>query len=364
MGVLASAARRSSLRRLLVDWYGRERRALPWRESNDAYRIWISEAMLQQTRVETVLRYWPRFVERFPSLAALAESEEQEVLGVWSGLGYYSRARKLREAAGLVVLRHGGEFPRTRAEALALPGVGPYTAGAVLSIAYDLPEALVDGNVQRVFCRLFGLEDEPGSTVLQKKLWSLARSLVPTGGGAGTWNQALMELGATVCVARSPLCEECPLRRNCVAHGSGRTSALPRKRPKPSPTPVRLEIFVAEQEGRWLLEQRPPGGRMAGLWQFPTIECPGPGEPLAAAGEEMGELFPRGLPRAAGKPVLSRGTALGDLRHSITRYRIQASIHSANLVAEAPPAWRWVEGEELEDLALTGMARKVLRARE
>ena len=355
-----NAARASSLRERLIAWYSAEHRSLPWRECDDAYRIWISEAMLQQTRVETVLRYWPRFVERFPTLEALAESEEQDVLGVWSGLGYYSRARKLREAAAEIVRAHHGEFPRTRAAALALPGVGPYTAGAVLSIAYDLPEALVDGNVQRVFCRLFDLQDEAGSTALQKRLWALAERLVPER-GAGTWNQALMELGATICAPRAPRCEACPLRRGCAARQAGRAEELPRARAKAAPTPVRLHIFVAERRGRLLLEQRPPAGRMAGLWQFPTIEGASAED---SANADVGELFPRRLPRVAGSDPLARGATLGTLRHSITRYRIQAEIHSADLVGEAPPAGRWFSLPELEEAPLTGMARKVLRVRE
>jgi A/G-specific adenine glycosylase len=341
-----------------MEWYSRECRALPWRESRDSYRVWISEAMLQQTRVETVLSYWPRFVERFPTLEDLSEAEEDEVLALWSGLGYYNRARKLREAAIEIVRQHGGEFPRTREEALALAGVGPYTAGAVLSIAYDLPEALVDGNVQRVFSRLFGIDEVAGSTRMNRLLWSLAGELVPRSGGAGTWNQAVMELGATVCVPRSPRCGECPVRRGCVAHREGRTGELPRMPEKREPTLVQLSIFVAEREGAVLLEQRPAGGRMAGLWQFPTIEVSD--LPI----EQPGELFPRLLPRAGESPVLSPGGPLGALRHSITRYSIRAEVHSAELVGEVPSGWRWFDRGQLEDLALTGMARKVLRVSE
>jgi A/G-specific adenine glycosylase len=347
-----SPARRTSLRQRLIEWYLREQRSLPWRESRDAYRIWVSESMLQQTRVETVLGYWPRFVERFPTLVDLAESDEDDVLAVWSGLGYYSRARKLRAAAQVVVKEHGGDFPRTRIQAVALPGVGPYTAGAVLSIAYDLPEALVDGNVQRVFCRLFGLEDEVGSSTLNKQLWSLAEQLVPEQ-GAGTWNQALMELGATVCQARKANCEECPVSRGCLAKKTGRVAQLPRPKAKRAPTEVELQILVVKKEGKWLLEQRPTPGRMAGLWQFPTVEC---------AGSE-GELFPVGPPKVAGRPILEVGEAAGSLRHSITRYRIRATIHSAQLVEKKPATWRWFQPEELQNLAITGMARKVLAAR-
>lgn len=349
-----SDARRSSLRRVWLEWYSQEHRALPWRESRDAYRIWISESMLQQTRVQTVLNYWPRFVERFATIAELAQSSEEEVLGLWSGLGYYSRARKLREAAIAVMEEHGGEFPRTREEALALPGVGPYTAGAVLSIAYDLPEPLVDGNVQRVFCRLFGLDDLVGSTTLKKRLWFLAEQMVTAGDRAGDWNQAVMELGATVCTPKSPSCEDCPLRRSCVARREERQAQLPRMPEKRPPTEVKLRIYLVEADGRLLLEQRPSKGQMANMWQFPTVELPE---------DEKGalHLFPGQLAIGEG---LRDHEDLGSLRHSITRYRIQAQVQRASLSGELHRSWRWFDPAELSELALTGMARKVLALRD
>lgn len=341
-------ARAASLRERLVAWFRVEQRALPWRETGDAYRIWISEAMLQQTRVETVLGYYSRFLERLPTVEALADADEDVVLGLWSGLGYYSRARKLREAAQVLVAEHGGAFPRSRAEALGLPGIGPYTAGAVLSIAYGLPEALVDGNVQRVFARLFELEDAVGSTKLTKATWALAEALVPEE-GAGEWNQAVMELGATVCTARSPRCAECPLARGCAAFESGRVDVLPRRKERKPPTEVELVVHVVRRGGDVLLERRPAEGRMAGMWQFPTTE---------RGGEE---LFPSALPDVGGAPPLRLGPSFGQVRHSITRYRIRAALHAAELVAEAPEGWRWFTRAEQEEGALTGMTRKVLR---
>ena len=334
--------RRTSLRRRLLAWYREERRALPWRESRDPYRIWISEVMLQQTRVETVLAYWPRFVERFPDFQALAAASEEEVLALWSGLGYYSRARGLWRAAQDIV-RRGGEFPRRREEALALPGVGPYTAGAVLSIAHGLPEALVDGNVARVFSRLFEIEDELGSGAHEKAVWGLARELVPLE-GAGDWNQALMELGATVCKTPAPSCTVCPLARSCAARRAGREALLPRPKPRPETLDVQLCIHLCEKAGRVLLEERPAAGRMAGMWQFPTNE-------LSASG-----LFP-----AEVAAPLVPGEPLGELRHSITRHRIRAEVRRARLGGRRASNWRWFRPAELEDLPLTGMAKKVLR---
>jgi A/G-specific adenine glycosylase len=339
------------LRARLLAWFAQERRALPWRENQDPYRVWISEAMLQQTRVETVLGYFDRFLTRFPRIEDLAGSEEDDVLALWSGLGYYSRARKLREAAIAVVADHDGEFPRTRAAALALPGVGPYTAGAVLSIAYDLPEPLVDGNVQRVFARLFAFRDVAGSGTLQKKLWALAEDLVPENGGAGDWNQALMELGATVCTPRDPDCGSCPVASLCRAKELELVHELPVPAPRKKPTEVALDIYVAERGADLLLEKRPPKGRMAGLWQFPTLER-APGSALFPSEFEGGDV------------ILKPGGVQGELRHSITRYRIRAEIRSAELEGTPPPSWRWFTTEELGDVALTGMARKVLVQRE
>lgn len=307
--------------------------------------------MLQQTRVETVIPYYRRFLERFPDVAALAAAEEGEVLALWSGLGYYSRARSLRAAARVAMERHGGTLPRELAAWRALPGVGPYTAGAVVSIAFSASEALVDGNVQRVFARLFALEDAQGSRALSERCWELARYLVPAPGAAldpGDWNQALMELGACLCTARAPACGGCPLRARCRAFALGRVEELPRPRPKRALLEVRLEILVARARGRLLVLQRPEGGRMAGLHEFPTRE-------LVADGAAP-RLWPAELPCA-----LEPGASLGELAHAITRHRIRATVRAARprrgrLPAEA----RWVGAADLARLALTGLTRKVL----
>jgi A/G-specific adenine glycosylase len=347
---LPSAKLAGDLRRRLLRWYRAGHRPLPWRSSRDAYRVWVSEAMLQQTRVETVLGYWERFVAQFPTLADLAAAEEDEVLALWSGLGYYSRARRLREAAQAIVELHAGEFPRTRAAARALPGVGPYTAGAVLSIAYDLPESLVDGNVARVFARLFALDAEPSSSRAQRELWDIADELVPRRSGAGDWNQALMELGATVCTSRSPKCSRCPLASPCRALAEDRVAELPRAKPKPQTLEVALEIACVVRAGAVLLEQRPPEGRMAGLWEPPTRELEN------EAGERSG-LFPAHFLEP---DALHMRESTAGLRHSITKYRIRADVRSAELVGEAAADWRWFSREELAGLGLTGMAKKVL----
>lgn len=337
----------------LLAWYDRARRDLPWRRTRDPYAIWISEAMLQQTRVEAVEGCWRRFLDALPTVEALAAADEARVLALWSGLGYYRRARALQAAARTLVERHGGRFPREREELLALPGIGPYTAGAVLSIAFDLPVALVDGNVARVLARRFALDGDPASGAFQRELWALAEGLVPQR-RAGDWNQALMELGATVCTPRAPRCGHCPWGAECLARARGLTEVLPRPRARPATVEVQLTIAVAERAGAVLLRRRPVGGRMAGLWEFPTREEPGSGG--GASG-----LFPAELDLPL---VLDEGAPLGTLSHAITRHRIRARVlpaRPAGRLRAADDAVRWIERGRLSELALTGMARKAAR---
>jgi len=333
----------------LLPWYRATARDLPWRRTADPYAVWISEAMLQQTRVETVLDYYPRFLSRLPDAVALAEASEEEVLALWSGLGYYRRARSLHAAARVIVEEHGGSFPRERSAALALPGVGRYTAGAVLSIGYGLPEPVVDGNVERVFARLFLLEERAGSAALGRAVWARAEELVPAE-GAGEWNQALMELGALVCTPRAAHCRDCPLRSRCGAHRAGRVGELPRPRQRPAAVAVELELAFAEDRGRLLLERRPEGGRLAGLWQLPTIELEGP------EGKRAG-LFPDAWPDGV---ELTVGETLARLTHSITRHRIRACVRAAQVRGELPEEWRYFDLRARRGLPLTGMAKKAL----
>jgi len=328
----------------LLAWYARERRDLPWRRTSDPFAIWISEAMLQQTRVEAVIGYWERFLARFPDIRTLAQAPEQDVLSAWSGLGYYRRARALRAAAQAIVERHGGEFPRDAELVRELPGIGPYTAGAVLSIAFDLPEPLVDGNVARVLARWFAHEADAVAT--QKWAWERARELVPQRAGAGQWNQALMELGATVCTPQRPRCETCPVARSCAALAQGAVARIPRPKVRPEPVDVELVAWVVERRGAILMEQRPAEGRMAGLWQLPTVQV-APVRP---------ELFPARL-----TVELEPGPELGVERHAITRHRIRMVLRRGELGrASLPERLRWVPREETLRLPLTGMARKSL----
>ncbi|MEM7311403.1 MAG: A/G-specific adenine glycosylase [Planctomycetota bacterium] len=352
------AAEDRARREALLAWFAAHQRDLPWRRSRDAYRVWISEAMLQQTRVEAVVPYFERFLARFPTLADLAAASEDDVVAAWSGLGYYRRARALREAAREVVAHHGGRFPADRKDALALPGVGPYTAGAVLSIAYDLRVPLVDGNVTRVLARWFGLSQPVGTSALTSELWRLAERLLPPEGatearGPGAWNQALMELGATVCTPRSPRCEACPVAEPCAARASGRVDELPVPAPRRAPVDVRLGVALAVRGERILVERRPARGRMAGMWELPTRELPGPEGGLTG-------LWP---PEFAG-PALREGEPLGEVSHGITHHRIRARVRAAWAEgeggADGAPERRWVSPEAASELGLTGMARKIL----
>jgi A/G-specific adenine glycosylase len=350
------AAQRAELHDALTRWYRATRRDLPWRRTRDPYAIWISEAMLQQTRVETVVPYYERFLAALPDVRALAAASEERVVGLWSGLGYYSRARALRRAAQAIVTDHGGRMPTTRADWLALPGVGPYTAGAVCSIALGLPEPLVDGNVARVLARWFELEEPVGSSGLQQRCWARAEELMPGPDGSldpGDWNQALMELGARLCTARSPACETCPVRPGCAASASGRVAELPRPRPRRAPVEVELEMLLAEQPGAVLLVRRPERGRMAGLWELPTREISAPGR---------AHLWPESWPEGLG---LVPGRELARLTHAITHHRVRASLRASRSPGDVLPGagLAWVDEASLEDLPLTGLTRKALRNR-
>jgi A/G-specific adenine glycosylase len=267
----------------LLAWYDRVRRDLPWRAAPgsaggtliDPYHVLVSELMLQQTQVATVVPYFRRFMEAFPTIEALAGAEEQAVLRLWQGLGYYSRARNLQKAAQAVVA--AGRFPDTLEGIQALPGVGPYTAGAIGSIAFNLRVPLVDGNVTRVLARLDGMEGDPRTPAAVKQIWRRAEGLVPAD-RPGDFNSALMELGATVCTPKKPSCLLCPLQGKCVAREKGLTEAIPpAKQAKPTPAVVCKSYAIVDRGGRWLIEQRPDKGRWASLWQLPTVDPEMPG---------------------------------------------------------------------------------------
>jgi A/G-specific adenine glycosylase len=258
------------LRRRLLGWYRRRRRDLPWRATADPYRIWVSEITLQQTQVATAIPFYQTFLERFPDVETLAHAPVDDVLAAWAGLGYYRRARHLHAAAGIVVREHGGRVPRDPEAFARLPGIGRYSMGAVLSIGFDLPLPVLDGNVARVLSRIFMLDGAIRDPVGAKHLWMLAERLVPQR-GAGDWNQALMELGATHCAPRAPDCAPCPIRALCGAHREGAVDRFPPVPPRRRPRRVALAAAWIEREGRVLMVRR-EGRLLEGMWEPPSAE--------------------------------------------------------------------------------------------
>ncbi len=284
-----------AVQRALLGWFRRGHRDMPWRKTRDPYAIWVSEIMLQQTRVETVRAYYTRWMARLPTVRALAEAPLDEVLSLWSGLGYYARARNLKAAAEVLLAEEGGEFPRDPGRIAALPGIGPYTTGAIASIAFDLPEPILDGNVARILSRIFLIDAPAEAARTRAELWSRARALVPTR-GAGDFNQAMMELGATVCTPRDPACLTCPVASQCRARAAGRALELPRRKLKRvTPTVEQLALLVKAAD-RVLLARRPARGLWGGLWEPPCLSIEAKADPLGAAATRFGVKLSRLAP--------------------------------------------------------------------
>ncbi len=345
-GKIGNARLGASVSKLLA-WYSITARDLPWRRKPDPYGVWISEVMLQQTQVATVIPYWRRWMEALPTPAALAAATEAQVLKLWEGLGYYSRARNLKKAAEIILREHSGHFPQEIELVRALPGVGEYTAGAVCSIAFDQPEAAVDGNVARVLARLHVIQGDPRSGPAKAAIWAKARAwmsaaakLPRTDRPCGSLTQALMELGALVCTPRQPRCEACPLRRSCQARALGLVAEYPQLAARTKSEPRRFVVLVIRRGSEFLARQRPPGGVNAGLWEFPNFEV-GVKDPEGAASvlKPFHKLAPRQVMR---------------LKHSITRYRITLEVFAAR--REANPAVTELEGVWLDWAAMRTLA--------
>ena len=258
--------------RSMLGWYDTHgRKNLPWHMQRTPYRVWISEIMLQQTQVPTVTPFFLRFIDRFPDVQALAEASLEQVMELWSGLGYYARARNLHQAARTLARQHGGAIPPDRSALLELPGIGRSTAGAILSLGHGIPAAILDGNVKRVLCRYWRIHGWPGKPAVAKQLWSLSEQLTPTS-RAGDYNQAMMDLGAIVCLVRRPNCSVCPLAQGCSAYRYGETDQLPAPKPKRSiPSRESHMLLLRDQRGKVYLEHRPPTGFWGGLWSFPMF---------------------------------------------------------------------------------------------
>ncbi len=337
----------------LLRWYRRHHRALPWRRDGiDPYYVLVSETMLQQTQVATVVPYFGRFIAEFPDLQALANSDEQHVLRLWQGLGYYSRARNLRAAAKQIVERFGGKLPSDLTGLQSLPGIGRYTAGAIASIAFEKRAPILDGNVARVLCRVFRIETDPREPATRAKLWQLAEDVLPTR-NIGAFNQAMMELGATICTPRNPDCASCPLRRECRAFAAGVQDRIPvARKTRPTPKHRRWTFCIQRaKDNRWLIEQRPSSGRWAGMWQFATIEAPSQRRPTvqtlhAALAIKAEKIAP-----------------IGKLRHALTHRRYEFDVYhcmtsdGANLAADRPR--KWIALNDLHRFPLPGPHLKI-----
>ncbi|HEY6866611.1 MAG TPA: A/G-specific adenine glycosylase [Candidatus Eisenbacteria bacterium] len=336
------------MRRRLVAWYRRHRRSMPWRGTRDPYRIWVSEVMLQQTQVATARPFYQRFLTRFPTLEALSRARAADVLAAWAGLGYYRRARHLLDAARIVVREHAGRVPDDPEAFGRLPGVGRYTMGAVLSIAFDRSLPALDGNVARVLARLCALPAAIRDPRGAKALWGLARALVPAR-GAGEWNQAVMELGATLCLPRAPRCAACPVRAHCRAHASGRVASFPPAVPRRRTERVRRAVALIERSGRLLVVRR-DGALLGGLWEPPGVDL-ADGEPARSA--LAGALARLGL-RVRLAPT---GWTL---RHAITHRAIEVEVWRGVLTA-APPrrSGLGLAGPGARRRPLTALARKL-----
>lgn len=310
----------------LLPWYARHARSLPWRGHPDPYAVWVSEIMLQQTRVETVIPYFERWMGRFPSLAALAAADEQDVLRHWEGLGYYSRARSLWRAARQVMQQHAGQLPRSAAELARLPGIGPYTAGAIASMAFGLDEPALDGNIRRVLARVFNVALPARSPAGERELWRLARQQLPPG-QAGDFNQALMDLGAQVCTPRNPQCAACPLAGDCAARALGLQAERPVLTKKPPVPHYLVTAAVLRRDGSVLLARRPADGLLGGLWEFPGGKV--------EAGESLEQALARELREELGVQA-APGASLGMYRHAYTHFKVTLYAFECDLLQGEP----------------------------
>ncbi|MGB0578278.1 MAG: A/G-specific adenine glycosylase [Limisphaerales bacterium] len=331
----------------VVKWFLSNARDLPWRHTLDPYAIWVSEIMLQQTQVKTVIPFWNRWMKRLPTVAKLARAKESTILKLWEGLGYYRRCRNLQKGAHQIMARHEGEFPSGHKEIQKLTGIGRYTAGAIASIAFNQARPILDGNVIRVLTRLHGIEGDPKSKAINDALWSLAADYVSNcGRGAAkaksvtfagkrsALNQGLMELGATVCQPTQPNCEECPLSDACMAKATDRINELPYRSPRATTTSREFTTIVLADGGRYLIRRRPKGVINEGFWEFPNLETT---ESKAKPAEVCRELF-----SIRAKPI-----RIDRFEHSVTRYRFRQTVYRVNLEGNTRPKGDWLTLAEL-----------------
>ena len=350
----------ASLRLAILGWFDTHARAFPWRQSQTPYRIWVSEVMLQQTQASTVIPYFTRFITRFPTVESLAAASVDEVLKAWEGLGYYRRAHNLHKAARIIVAEHGGVLPRDQKSLLALPGIGRYTAGAIRSIAFDQPTPVLDGNIKRVISRLDDLEANIDEAATQRWLWKRAAEMVDPD-RPGDFNEALMELGATICLPRNPSCHLCPVQDLCLARQRGTQYERPIRNPRrriPHFDVAAGIIWHATQPDQFLIAQRPEKGMLGGLWEFPGGK------------QEDGETLPAALKRELCEELgieVEVGERLISIDHAFTHFRITLHAYHAwhtggELQCLGVDDWRWVTLAETDGFAFGRTDRKIIEA--
>ena len=339
-------------RRRLLSWYAKHARDLPWRRSTNPYRVWVSEVMLQQTQVETVKPYFQRFMKAFPNVKRLATANEQDVLRLWEGLGYYRRARQLHAAAQEIVSTHEGRFPQDVETLQSLPGIGRYTAGAIVSIAFDQRAPILEANTIRLFARLLAYPDDPTKSAGQKLLWQTAEDVLPRKQIAH-FNQALMELGSLLCTPQSPNCETCPVSSLCATYELGLQDKIPKSKSKTKFTDVNEAAVVVRKNGKVLVRQCAAGERWEGLWDFPRFELVSEGplfvreELVTKVREQTGiEIQPGGL--------------IQTIKHGVTRYRITLDCYEAAFRSgRAKSPSKWCSASDLKTLPLSSTGRKL-----
>jgi A/G-specific adenine glycosylase len=340
----------------LLDWYQINKRTPPWRDHPDPYAVWVSEIMLQQTRVETVIPYFEKWMRLFPDIQSLASASEQDVLNAWEGLGYYSRARNLHKAARIVAEQYNGELPRNLDELRKLPGIGRYTLGAIASMAFGMDVSALDGNIKRVYARIFDVTEPVDSPAGEKLLWQIADENLPKG-HAGDYNQALMDLGATICVPKNPRCLICPVMKLCKARQIGTQNERPMLSPKKAvPHYVHAAAVIIER-GRVLLAQRPSTGLLGGMWEFPNGRVNGdPARELPNALKTAYKL----------KVKLKRGThmreALGIVHHGYSHFSVTVHVFPCELISIPKETnLRWVSLNKLQDYPMGKIDRQIAR---
>lgn len=343
---------KNSIQKPLLAWYEKEKRDLPWRHTNDPYAIWVSEIMLQQTQVDTVIPYYTDWIKQFPTIKKLAQAKEEKVLKQWEGLGYYSRARNLHKAAKVVTEQFNGIVPNKPEELLKLPGIGPYSLGAISSIAFNLPIAAVDGNVLRVVSRLFAIEKNIKDKACVEQIRELVTNLFPKT-KRSEMTQAWMELGALICLPTNPKCLICPLQKACVAKQKNLTASLPIVDKRPKIKKVITAAVILEQKGQILLEKRPVGKVMGGLWLFPTVELPGS---LDEFQKQIPDFFEKtfGLNVSTHKQVLT-------LSHSYTIHRAQLNVFSGKILSHKKHNnnLNWISKKRLKETPFPSVHAKI-----